>query len=64
VTLLVAEVVVLAAVAALLLWLGLSGETAQVSTTAGAVIVSVVAILLVWRFRLQREVEYHEPFSS
>ena len=64
VALLVAEVVVLAAVAALLLWLGLSGETAQVSTTAGAVIVSVVAILLVWRFRLQREVEYHEPFSS
>jgi DNA-directed RNA polymerase subunit RPC12/RpoP len=64
VTLLAAEVVVLAAVAALLLWLGLSGETAQVSTTAGAVIVSVVAILLVWRFRLQREVEYHEPFSS
>jgi len=28
------------------------------------VIVSSLAILLVWRFRLQREVEYHEPFSS
>ncbi len=64
VTRLVAQVVVLVAIAALLLWLGSSRGAAQVSTMVGAVIVSVLAIFLVWRFRLQREVEYHEPFSS
>jgi hypothetical protein len=62
--LLAAQVVVLAAFAGLLLWIGSLGEAARTPTVAGAVIVSVLAILLVWRFRLQREVEYHEPFSS
>ncbi len=64
VTVLVMQVLVLASLAALLLWLGSSGEAAPAPTMVGAVIVSVLAILLVWRFRLQREVEYHEPFSS
>jgi ribosomal protein S27AE len=58
------QIVALAALVGLLLWLGSFGEAARMPTIAGAVIVSVVAILLVRRFRLQREVEYHEPFSS
>ena len=64
VALLVVQVAVLVALVGLLLWLGSSGEAARVPTAVGAVIVSVAAIVLVWRFRLQREVEYHEPFSS
>ena len=31
---------------------------------AAGVIVSAAALVLAWRFRLQGEVEYHEPFSS
>jgi hypothetical protein len=64
VAVLVLQVAALAALAAVLLWLGSSEKAAQVPTMVGAVIVSVVAMLMVWRFRLQREVEYHEPFSS
>ncbi len=51
VALLVVQVAVLVALVGLLLWLGSSGEPARVPTTVGAVIVSVAAIVLVWRFR-------------
>jgi hypothetical protein len=31
---------------------------------AAAVIVSLVAVVMVWRFKPVREVEYHDEFSS
>jgi hypothetical protein len=62
--LLAVQVTALVALIVVLLWLGSLGGVARAPTIVGSVIVSVVTILLVWRFRLQREVEYHEPFSS
>jgi ribosomal protein L37AE/L43A len=49
---------------AFLVWLGIERGAVRAPTLVAAVIVSVVALLMVWRFRAQREVEYHEPFSS
>ncbi len=50
---------------AVLAWLASRfGGQERVSLVAAAVIVSVVAVLMVWRFRAVGEVEYHEPFSS
>ncbi len=40
-----------------------SGEM-SLSAVAAGVIVSAAALVSAWRFRLQGEVEYHEPFSS
>jgi len=48
----------------LLVWLGVVWGAARAPMLTAAVIVSLVAILMVSRFRMQREVEYHEPFSS
>jgi hypothetical protein len=63
-SLLASQIAALAFVIAALVWLGSIGTIGRVPTIVGTVIVSAVAILLVRRFRLQREVEYHEPFSS
>jgi len=61
---LAARVAFMAVVVALLAWLGFARGPLRAPVLAAAVIVFVVAILTVWRFRAQREVEYHEPFSS
>jgi DNA-directed RNA polymerase subunit RPC12/RpoP len=53
------------AVVAVLAWLASRfGGQARVSLAAAAVIVSILTVLMVWRFRVAGEVEYHEPFSS
>lgn len=61
---LAAQAVLMAAVAAILVWFAVIRETGRASLVAAAVIVSVIAILTVWRFRTVGEVEYREPFSS
>lgn len=61
---LAARAALMAVVVGLLVWLGLVWEAARAPMLVGAVMVLVVAILMVSRFRAQREVEYHEPFSS
>ncbi|MFH0916635.1 MAG: hypothetical protein V1912_09350 [bacterium] len=61
---LAAQVALVAVIVAVLVWLGLTREPLRVPSLAAAVIVFVVAILKVWRFRAQGEVEYHEPYSS
>jgi uncharacterized Zn finger protein (UPF0148 family) len=59
-----ARTVLLAVIVALLVWLGVASAALRAPALAAAVIVSAVAMLRVWRFRAQREVEYHEPFSG
>ena len=62
---LVAQVAAMAVVVVILSWLAsrFAGH-GRVSLVAAAVIVSAVAVLMIWRFRAVGEVEYHEPFSS
>ena len=62
--LLVARVAALVVVAAVSAWLAVAWRQGRNSMVAVAVIVSIAAILMVWRFRPIREVEYREPFSS
>jgi DNA-directed RNA polymerase subunit RPC12/RpoP len=64
VVLLAARVAGLAALAVVSAWLAVAWREGRNSMLALAVIVSVAAILMVWRFRPVREVEYREPFSS
>ncbi len=45
-------------------WLAVAWRQGRNSMVALAVIVSIAAILMIWRFRPVREVEYREPFSS
>lgn len=59
-----AKATALVTAAAVLVWLGTVRDSPRVSMFVVAVILSAAAILLVWRFRMQGEVEYHEPFSS
>lgn len=54
----------MAIVVALLVLVAVTRETGRVSMVAAAVIVSVISILSIWRFRAVGEVEYHEPFSG
>lgn len=61
---LLAKVASMAVVVAFLVWLGIERGAVRVPALVAAVIVSVVAVLMARRFRVQREVEYHEPFSS
>jgi hypothetical protein len=63
-SLLASQITVLVFLIGVLAWLGSLGTIGRAPTIVGTVIVSAVVILLVWRFRLRREVEYHEPFSS
>jgi len=62
--LLMAKVAALAAVVGLLVWLGVAWSAVRLSTVVVAVVVFMAAVFLMWRFRAQREIEYHEPFSS
>ena len=62
--LLALQVAAMAIVVALLVLVAVTRETGRVSMVAAAVIVSVVGILSIWRFRAVGEVEYHEPFSG
>lgn len=55
---------VLTASIAFLLWVAVSWEAMREVAIVAAVIVSAIAVFSVWRFRVQGEVEYHEPFSS
>jgi DNA-directed RNA polymerase subunit RPC12/RpoP len=55
---------VLAIVVAILAWLASIWDSGRISMIAAAVIVSLGAIALAWRFRTVGEVEYHEPFSN
>ena len=65
VALMAAQIAGMALLVAILAWLASRfGGDGRVSLVAAAVIVSVVAVLMIWRFRMVREVEYHEPFSS
>ena len=64
VALLVTQVAFLGILAAIFIWLAVARPQARDSMVGLAVIVSVAAIVLVWRLRPLREVEYHEPFSS
>ena len=57
----VAVMVVMAVVFALL---AVAVRQARTPMVALAVIVSVAAIYMIWRFRPEREVQYREPFSS
>jgi peptidoglycan/LPS O-acetylase OafA/YrhL len=61
---LAAQVGALAIAAAVLLFFGVTRESGRASLLAAAVIVSVAAVLLGCRFRAEKEVEYHEPFSG
>jgi hypothetical protein len=64
VALLAAQVAFLAILAVIFIWFAATWQQGRDSLVALAVIVSVAAIVIVWRFRPVREVEYHEPFSS
>jgi ribosomal protein S27AE len=64
IALLAAQAAGMAIVVAVLVWLAVTWESGRVSMAAAAVIVSLIAILSVWRFRTVEGVEYHEPFSS
>ena len=61
---LTAQVALMVGIASLLVWLGFTRQPVRVPSLVAAVIVSAVAILKVWRFRAQGEMEYHEPYSS
>jgi len=62
--LLVARVAALAVVVAVLVTLAATRSQGRSSLVAAAVIVSLVAVVMVWRFKPVREVEYHDVFSS
>ena len=62
--LLAGQAVLMAAVVAIFVLLAATRETGRASFIAAAVIVAVIAVLTVWRFRTVGEVEYREPFSS
>ncbi len=64
IALLVGQVVLMAIVVVVLLWLGLKQGSQRNSLLALAVIVFVAAAFSIWRFRKAGEVEYHEPFSD
>ena len=61
---LAAQMAFTALVIALLVWLAVTRAEARMSMVAGAVIVSVIGALLISRFHMVGEVEYHEPFSG
>jgi DNA-directed RNA polymerase subunit RPC12/RpoP len=65
IALLVAQVAAVAVAVAVLIWLAsrVTGHS-RVSLVAAAVIVSLLAVLMIWRFRTVGEVEFHEPFAS
>jgi len=65
VALLAAKLAAIAALVIVLAWLAFhfTGH-GRVSLVAAAVIVSLAAAFMIWRFRTVGEVEYHEPFSS
>jgi DNA-directed RNA polymerase subunit RPC12/RpoP len=50
--------------AALLIYFAVTSESGRAAFVTAAVIVSVVAVFLGRRFRAEKEVEYHEPFSG
>lgn len=50
--------------AAALAYLGMSFQAVRIPLVAAAVIVSVAAVVLGLRFRPEKEVEYHDPFSG
>jgi|GEM_PF-865458 len=64
IALLVGQTLLMAVVAAIFVWAAVARDTGRASFVAAAVIVSVIAVLTVWRFRRVGEVEYREPFSS
>ena len=64
VALLAAQLVFLAILAIVFVLLAVAWSHGRSSMVALAVIVSAAAAVLVWRFRPEHEVEYHEPFSS
>jgi hypothetical protein len=61
---LAAQVLALAVIVALRIYYAVARDAGRTSMVAAAVIVSVIAIVVVWRFRAAKEVEYHEPFSG
>ena len=60
----VAQMAILAAVVAVFLHLRVAWDIGRSTTVVVAVIVSLVVVMTAWQFRLQGEVEYHEPYSS
>jgi hypothetical protein len=62
---LAAQIAAMVVAVVILAWLAsrFAGQ-GRVSLAAAAVIVSLVGVLMIWRFRMIGEVEYHEPFSS
>jgi fatty acid desaturase len=60
----VAQMVILAAVAAAFLRLHAVWNVGRLPTVIVAVVVSLVVLFTARQFRLQGEVEYHEPYSS
>lgn len=60
----VAQMVILAAVVAVLLRLHGVWNVGRLPTVIAAVVVSLVVLFTARQFRLQGEVEYHEPYSS
>ncbi len=60
----IAQMVILAGVVAMFLRLQGVWEIGRLPTVIVAVVVSLVVLLTARQFRLQGEVEYHEPYSS
>ena len=61
---LVAEMGALMVAAAVLVYFGVTLQQLRTPLVAAAVIVSMAAVVLGFRFRAEKEVEYHEPFSG
>jgi hypothetical protein len=61
---LVAKISVLVILAAVLVYLGVEFKSGRGPLVAAAVILSVVAVALGLRFRPEKEVEYHDPYSG
>jgi len=64
VIMLAAELALLIAAACVFVGLAVAWSRGRNSMVALAVIVSIAAIFVVWRFKPVREVQYREPFSS